>query len=707
MTLQQYISSTLSGLQGNVPATITLLSDGATVPFIARYRKEATGGLDEVDISDIKNGMKRYQDLIARKETILASIEEQGKLTPQLKDQIAKCWDTTLLEDLYLPYKRKRKTKADKARERGLEGLAKILMAQRENDVHRAASRFVKGEVTDEEEALTGARDIVAEWISENAKVRDLVRTAFGKYAVISSRAKKLRDEKKKQEAQHYRDYFDYSSRLDRTPGHRILAMRRAEREGLLSVSIDVDADRLLERIDRIYIKGRGECAQQIAKAVDDSYKRLIKPSIETEFANISKEKADKEAINIFTKNLGQLLLEAPLGERRIVAIDPGFRTGCKVVVLDEQGDLLASKTIYPHPPQQQQEQAAKVISELVKKYKPQAIAIGNGTAGRETESFVKGLGLPDVEVYLISEAGASIYSASAIAREEFPDLDLTVRGAISIGRRLMDPLAELIKIDAKSIGVGQYQHDVDQGLLKQSLEETVVSAVNKVGINLNTASVPLLTHVSGVGPTLAQRIVDYRGEVGQYTSRKQLKEVKGLGAKAYEQAAGFLRVRDGDHPLDNTAVHPERYRLVEKMAKDNGLPLSILIADEVAVSKIDLKQYVSADVGMPTLTDIVTELRKPGVDPRGKVEAFSFHPYLQTLADVKVGMYLPGIIVNVAKFGAFVDIGIKENGLIHISEITNLYISDASEVLSINQKVEAKVIGVDLDRKRIQLSLK
>jgi len=706
MNLDQYIKANNS-MSGNISAAISLLQDGATVPFIARYRKEATGNMDEVDVTDIKNSIKKYNDLISRKETIIASIKEQGKLTPELVQKIEACWNTTLLEDIYLPYKRKRKTRADVARESGLEGLAKTIMAQRENDPHYAAGRYVKGKVNNEEEALAGARDIIAEWISENTKVRDIVRQTFDRHAVISSKAKKVRDEQKKQDARHYKDYFDYSTRLDRTPGHRILAMRRGEREGLLSVSIDVNAERLLDRIDGFYIRGRSGCAEQIGKAVDDSYKRLVKPSIETEFANKSKEKADKEAIDIFTKNLSQLLLESPLGEQRVIGIDPGFRTGCKVVVLDEQGDLLASKTIYPHPPQQEHDKASKIMLELVGKYKPQAFAIGNGTAGRETESFVKGLSVPDVEVYLISEAGASIYSASAIAREEFPDLDLTVRGAISIGRRLMDPLAELIKIDAKSIGVGQYQHDVDQNLLKQSLEDTVVSAVNKVGINLNTASKSLLAHVSGLGPTLAERIVDYRKSIGQFKSRKQLSDVKGLGKKAFEQAAGFLRIKGSDQPLDDTNIHPERYNLVKKMAKEAGLTLDSIIGNDKVNTLLDIHKYVEADVGLPTLKDIVSELQKPGHDPRGRAEFFSFDNYVRTIDDIKENMYLPGIIVNVAKFGAFVDLGIKENGLIHISEITDRFISDPNEVLSVNQKVNTKVIGVDRERNRIQLSLK
>jgi len=707
MTTLQYIKTEFPHINGHIANVIKLLTDGATVPFIARYRKEATSGMDEVEVTEIKNAMKVHSDLISRKETILAAISEQGKLTAELRAKIDNCWQSVLLEDIYLPYKRKRKTRADKAREQGLEGLAKILMAQRESDVHYAARRFVKGDLASTEAALTGARDIIAEWISENDKVRDVVRQAFGKYAVLSCKVKRLRDEKKKEEAKHYKDYWDYSSRLARTPGHRLLAIRRGEREGLLSASIDIEADRVLERIDRFYIRGRGACADEIAKAVDDSYKRLIKPSIETEFATKSKLVADKEAIEIFAKNLKQLLLEAPLGEVPVLAIDPGFRTGCKVAVIDEQGDLLTHTTIYPHPPQQRHQESAEKLRSLITKYDIKAVAVGNGTAGRETESHIKSLGMNGLEVYLISEAGASIYSASDIARQEFPDLDLTVRGAVSIGRRLKDPLAELIKIDAKSIGVGQYQHDVDQSMLRQSLEDTVVSSVNTVGINLNTASSSLLSYVSGIGATLAQRIVDYRTELGQFTDRSQLKKVKGLGAKAYEQAAGFLRVKDGDNPLDDSAVHPERYALVKKMAKESGASLAELVGDVSRVKAIPLQQYVTADVGLPTLRDIAAELAKPGIDPRGRAESFAFHPYLQSIADVKEGMMLPGIIVNVAKFGAFVDIGIKENGLVHISEITDRYISDPNEVLSVNQKIQAKVIGVDIGRSRIQLSLK
>ena len=707
MTLDQYINANYSGLSGNIPATISLLQDGASVPFIARYRKESSGGMDEVDVINIKNCIKKFNENITRKETIIASIEEQRKMTSELKQKIYNCWSSTILEDLYLPYKKKRKTRADKAKERGLEGLSKIIMAQRDSDIEYTAQRFVRGEVESVDAALHGARDIIAEWISENSKVRDIVRQAFERYAVISSKAKKVKDTAKKEALAHYKDYWEYSSRLDRTPGHRLLAMRRAEGEGLLSVSIDVDSERLFQRIDGLYIKSRGDCARQIAKAVDDSYKRLIKPSIETEFANISKAKADMEAIEIFTKNLKQLLLESPLGEIPVLAIDPGFRTGCKVAVLDGQGNLVTNTTIYPHPPQSNYNESAEKLKLLIHTYKIQAVAVGNGTAGRETEAHIKGLGIANLEVYLISEAGASIYSASELARKEFPDLDLTVRGAISIGRRLMDPLAELIKIDPKSIGVGQYQHDVDQGQLRQALEDVVVSSVNAVGINLNTASETLLSYVSGIGATLAKRIVNHRYKLNKFTSRAQLKDVKGLGAKAYEQAAGFLRVKDGHNPLDNSAVHPERYQLVRSIAKTLDLDIESLIGNKSIIKKIDINNYVTAEVGLPTLKDIISELQKPGTDPRGQAESFSFLSYIKSISDVKEGMILPGIIVNVAKFGAFVDLGIKENGLIHISEITDKFINDPNDVLSINQKIKAKVLKVDLERNRIQLSLK
>ncbi len=706
MKIKDYILSRSNIGQKYLPAVIQLLDSGATIPFIARYRKEMTGGMDEVEVSLVKGLMKKYSDLLSRKETILASIEEQGKLSSELKQKIENCWDSVTLEDIYLPYKKKRKTRADKARERGLEGLAKTIMGQRDQDVRYSARNFVKGEVGDVDAALLGARDIIAEWVAEHSKVRDMVRHGFGRYAVVSSKAKKVKDQKQRERANHFRDYWEYSSKLDRTPGHRLLAMWRGEDEGLLSVKIDIEADRVLERICRFYIKSSGECASQIEKAIYDSYKRLIKPSIASEFATKSKEKADIEAIEIFTKNLSQLLLEAPLGEYRVLALDPGFRSGCKVAVLDEQGDLLEHTIIYPHPPQSRTSEAVGITKKLIDHHRISAIAIGNGTAGRETEEFVKGLGIEGMEVYLISEAGASIYSASAIARAEFPDLDLTVRGAISIGRRLKDPLAELIKIDPKSIGVGQYQHDVDQTMLRESLEETVVSSVNKVGINLNTASASLLSHVSGLGPTLAKRIVDHRNKLHHFSDRKQLKEVKGLGPKAYEQAAGFLRVKEGSNPLDDSAVHPERYKLVSMMASEQGLEVTELIGNKKMLDAIDLSKYISPKVGMPTLKDIISELSKPGIDPRGEAKQFSFDPGLRTIDDLVLSSYVSGIIVNVAKFGAFVDIGIKENGLIHISQITDRFIKDPNDVLSVNQKVKAKVIGIDKERKRIQLSL-
>jgi uncharacterized protein len=687
-------------------ASIQLLEEGATVPFIARYRKERTRGLDEVDLLAIKKAIKQYKDLLDRKEYISKVIEEQGKLHPGLEKKIKETWDLSTLEDIYLPYKKKRKTKADKARSLGLEGLAKIIMAQQEDFLDRAASRFVRGALASKEEALEGARHIIAEWVSENPRIRSMMREQFNRFAVITSKVKKLKEEQK-EAAKLYKDYWDYTSRLDRTPGHRILAIRRGEREGILSVSIDVDVEKALDRIKGYFIKTRGECADQIEEAIKDAYKRLLKPSIEGEFARLSKEKADVEAIEIFAKNVSQLLLEAPLGEKVVIGIDPGFRTGCKVVALDQKGDLLHHTTIYPHPPQSNIGEAQEKIKQLYKKYSPKAIAIGNGTAGRETEAFIRGIDLPRVDVFLISESGASIYSASALAREEFPNLDLTVRGAISIGRRLMDPLAELIKIDPKSIGVGQYQHDVDQARLKQSLEDTVLSCVNRVGINVNTASKSLLTHVSGLGPGLASNIVDHRSSNGPFTSRKDLMAVKGLGKKAFEQAAGFLRIKKGQMALDDTGIHPERYSLVKRILKENRTELNQLLGNEERLKSIPWRQYVSEEVGMPTLNDIKKELAKPGHDPRGQAESFSFDPRLQKIQDVREGSIIPGIIINVAKFGAFVDLGIKENGLIHISQITDRFIDDPNEVLSVNQKVHVRVIGVDLDRKRIQLSLK
>ena len=707
MTRLEFVRQRLSGLSGNIGAAIQLLDDGATVPFIARYRKEWTGGLDEVALIEIQGCLRQFGEIEARKLTILNSIEEQEKLSPKLKAQIENTFDKLDLEELYLPYKRKRKTRADVAKELGLEGLAKLVMAQREQYIRSSAQRWVRGEVADVDQALAGARDIIAEWVSENLTIRSIVQEAFEKFAVISAQVKKIKDPKKLDEAKQYKDYWQYTDRLSKIPGHRLLAIRRGEHQGILSLNIDVETDRLLPKLYRYFIKSKGECADQIEKAVSDAYQRLIKPSIENKFATLSKEAADKEAIGIFSKNLRNLLLEAPLGQLPVLAIDPGFRTGCKVVVLDAQGNLLEYATIYPHPPQEQTDAAGSIITQLMSRHKIKAIAIGNGTAGRETEAFIKGLGLSDVEVYFISEAGASIYSASEIARSEFPDLDLTIRGAVSIGRRLKDPLAELIKIDPKSIGVGQYQHDVNQAQLKASLEDTIISCVNAVGVNLNTASEYLLMYISGLGPTLAKRIIEFRSQKGQFTDRAQLMQVKGLGAKAYEQAAGFLRVKNSKHPLDDSAIHPERYAIVEQMAQDLHADLANLVGNASLVDQIQLDRYLTNDVGLPTLRDIIQELKKPGIDPRGQAEVFDFDPYIQQLSDIKPGMRLPGIIVNVAKFGAFVDLGIKENGLIHVSEISNRFIQDANEVLTVNQKVVVKVVEVDIDRSRLQLSLK
>lgn len=690
--------------EGQVKRTIGLLNEGATIPFISRYRKEVTGGLDEVQIGAIKDQLDKLTELSKRKETILATIEEQEKLTPELRKRIEESWDSTEIEDLYLPYKPKRVTKAEIARRKGLEPLAKIVMMQNENNLSARIKSFIKGEVKNAEEALQGARDIIAEWINENESARNTVRNSFAHTAMITSKVIKGKEE----EGAKYRDYFDFSESLNRASSHRLLALRRGEAEGILRVSISPDAESCLDRLNRRFVKGRGEVSEQVATAVDDSFKRLLKPSIETEFSNQSKAKADEEAIRVFAENLRQLLLAPPLGQKRVLGVDPGYRTGCKLVCLDAQGNLLHNEAIFPHPPQNEKGKAAAKVAQLVATYAIDAIAIGNGTASRETEQFITNIRYDrKVQVFVVSENGASIYSASKIAREEFPEYDVTVRGAVSIGRRLMDPLAELVKIDPKSIGVGQYQHDVEQNALKKSLDQTVESCVNLVGVNVNTASKHLLTYISGLGPTLAQNIVNYRAEHGPFTSRKELMKVPRMGEKAFEQSAGFLRIPDGKNPLDNSAVHPESYPIVERMAKDLKCSVADLITDKALKKKLKLTDYLTDKVGMPTLLDIMEELDKPGRDPRQTIQVFAFDPTVKTIEDLKEGQVLPGIVTNITNFGCFVDVGIKENGLVHISELADRFVSDPTQVVSIHQHVKVKVLSVDLSRKRVQLSMK
>ncbi len=698
------ISKALGIPARQVEKTMGLLDEGATIPFISRYRKEVTGGLDEVQIGDINDHYGKLKEVSKRKETILASIDEQGKLTPELKKRIEASWDSTELEDIYLPYKPKRQTKAEIARKKGLEPLATLLMLQTAQDSTKAASPYVKGEVKDVREALQGARDIIAEWVNEDEQARNTVRNSFARTAVISSKVVKGKEE----EGSKYRDYFDFSEPLNRCSSHRLLALRRGEAEGFLRVSISPDTEGCIERLNRRFVKGRSDASVQVEEAVGDSFKRLLKPSIETEFANLSKMKADEEAIRVFSENLRQLLLSPPLGQKRVLGVDPGYRTGCKVVCLDAQGNLVHNEAIYPHPPQNEKGKAASKVAQLVSTYAIDAIAIGNGTASRETEQFITGIRYDrKVQVFVVSENGASVYSASKIAREEFPEYDVTVRGAVSIGRRLMDPLAELVKIDPKSIGVGQYQHDVEQGALKKSLDQTVESCVNLVGVDVNTASKHLLTYISGLGPTLAQNIVNYRAEHGPFASRRELLKVPRMGEKAFEQSAGFLRITSGKNPLDNSAVHPESYSIVEQMAKDLNCTVSELIANKELKKKLNLQKYVSATIGMPTLTDIMEELDKPGRDPRQTIKVFEFDPNVKKLEDLKEGMVLPGIVTNITAFGCFVDVGIKENGLVHISEMADRFITDPTQVVSMHQHVQVRVQSVDLVRKRVQLSMK
>ncbi len=687
-----------------VKNTVELLEEGATIPFISRYRKEHTGSLDEVKITEIRDELNKLKELVKRKEYILKTIDEQELLTDELRKTIEACLDPVVLEDIYLPFKPKRKTRATVAREKGLEPLAKILMEQQEKQVEKAASAFLNEDVESIEDALQGARDIIAEWVNENPGARKTVRFHFDRGAVIFCKVIKGKEEA----AVKFTDYFDFSEPLKKCPGHRILAMRRGEQEGFLRLSVEPDTQRTIDALEDQFVKNPYESGQQVAEAVKDSYKRLIQPSIENEFKALYKEIADREAIKVFADNLRQLLLASPLGQKRVLALDPGFRSGCKLVCLDEQGNLVHNATIFPHPPQSDRSGATRKVSSLVQQYKIEAIAIGNGTASRETERFIRLIRFhQDLEVYVVNESGASIYSASKIARDEFPDYDVTVRGAVSIGRRLMDPLAELVKIDPKSIGVGQYQHDVDQGNLKKSLDEVVESCVNLVGVNLNTSSKHLLTYVSGLGPVLAQNVVDYRAEIGGFTSRKQLLKVPRMGAKAYEQCAGFLRIEGAENPLDNSAVHPESYHIVEKMVRDLDVDLKKLVNNDSLVNKIELDRYVEGDIGLPTLKDIKNELKKPGRDPREQIEVFEFDQGVYSMEDLKTGMELPGIVTNITKFGAFVDVGVKQDGLVHISQLADRFVKDPNDIVKIHQHVKVRVLEVDVQRKRIQLTMK
>lgn len=700
------IAQQLQLSERSVGNTIELLNDGATIPFIARYRKERTGSLDEVQIAQIGELYQKFQELQKRKETILKTIEEQGKLTPELKQRIEETWESSVLEDIYLPYRPKRRTKAQVAREHGLEPLAKTLLMQRESDIDKVAQRYVNADVPSVEDALQGAKDIIAEMVSEDERSRHQLRGAFRRQAVITSKVVKAKAEE--EGAAKFSDYFDWSEPLKRCSSHRLLAMRRGEAEGFLRVSISPNEDEGIENLKSHYVRGKGKCSELVGEAVADGYKRLLKPSIETEFATLSKEKADEECIKVFAENLRQLLLSPPLGEKRVMGIDPGFRTGCKVVCLDAQGNLLHYEAIYPHPPQSERVKAVRAVERMVEAYKIEAIAIGNGTASRETASFVERLHLGDeVQAFVVSEDGASVYSASKLGREEFPEYDVTVRGAVSIGRRLMDPLAELVKIDPKSIGVGQYQHDVDQGKLKQKLDQTVESCVNAVGVDLNTASQHLLTYVSGLGPQLAKNIVDYRREHGAFTSRAQLLKVPRLGPAAFQQCAGFLRIRGAENPLDNSAVHPERYALVERMAKEAGCTVTTLMTDAEKRSKIDVQQYVTAEVGLPTLTDIMKELEKPGRDPRAQIEVFKFDERVNHFDDLHIGMELPGIVTNITRFGAFVDVGVHQDGLVHVSQLANRYVSDPNDVVRLHQHVRVRVIELDEKRHRIAFTMR
>lgn len=712
MQLISYITSRSQISEKSIQNTIELLNEDCTIPFISRYRKEKTGNLDEIEIGQIVQLKEQFEALEKRKKAILKALEEQNVLTNDLKEKIDKTDDLTTLEDLYLPYKKKRKTKAETARKNGLEPLAKMIMSQRVNDLDFTASKYTSSEVESSEKALEGARFIIAEWINERTDIRNNIRYQLERFATISTKIIKTKKDTStplstSEKAQKFKDYFDWSENLSRIPSHRLLAILRAESEGFIRVKIEIDNERALQKMEDRIIRSQNECAEQIELAITDAYKRLLYPSLSNEALSIAKEKADESAINVFAKNLQQLLLGAPLGEKRILAIDPGFRSGCKVVCLNEQGDLLHNETIFPHAPQNRDTDAIKKISSLTDAYKIEAIAIGNGTASRETEQLIKRIHFKnEIEVFVVSEAGASIYSASKIARDEFPSYDVTVRGAVSIGRRLADPLAELVKIDAKSIGVGQYQHDVDQSKLKKSLDVTVEHCVNKVGVNINTASVSLLSYVSGIGPKLAENIVAYRNENGSFSDRSSIKKVTRLGGKAFEQSAGFLRIKNGDNPLDDSAVHPEQYSLVKRIAKDLGKNISDLIGNSTELKLIDLNKYITDTVGLPTLKDIISELEKPGLDPREKAKAFSFNQNIKSITDLHEGQLLPGIVNNITNFGCFVDIGIKESGLVHVSNLANTFVKDVNEHVSLHQQVIVKVLEVDVNRKRIQLSM-
>ena len=702
----QFIQQNISIQEKQINAVLQLLSEDCTIPFIARYRKDKTGNLGEVEIEQIQKLSKNFDEIQKRKESVLKSIEEQEKLTPELRAKIEQSFDLQEIEDLYLPFKKRRKTKADAAKEKGLEPLAKIIMAQKNGDIEQTAQNYLNKEVSSVEEALQGARDIIAEWINENIFIRKNLRRIFQRKAVISSKVVKTK--KEEEEAQKYAQYFDWSEPLNKIPSHRLLAMLRAEKEGFIKVSIDIDKEEILTFMEGSLVKTASpSCAEQIILAAQDAYKRLLEPSISNEILQEAKIKADEKAISIFSENLTQLLLAPPLGEKRILAIDPGYRTGCKVVCIDEKGDLLHNETIYPHAPQKETAVAMKKIRSMVEAYHIEAISIGNGTASRETEFFIKKIAFDrPLQVFVVSEAGASVYSASKIARDEFPDYNITVRGAVSIGRRLSDPLAELVKIDPKSIGVGQYQHDVDQTLLKEELDSTVVKCVNSVGININTASKSLLSYVSGIGEKLAENIVAYRTENGAFVDRNQIKKVPRLGEKAFQQAAAFIRIKDGKNPLDNSSVHPEAYKIVEKMAKDLGIKTIDLIANEEKIKQIAPEKYTMEDIGILGIKDILKELLKPGLDPRKTSKVFEFDPNIKTFEDLKTGMILPGIVSNITAFGCFVDIGIKENGLVHISQLKDGFVSDPSEVVKLHQQVKVKIIEIDTERKRIALSM-
>jgi uncharacterized protein len=701
----QFIKTAVNTADKNIEATLKLLSEDCTIPFISRYRKDSTGNLDEVEIENIAKLSKQYDEIVKRKESILKTIEEQGQLTSELKSKIQNSFDLQEIEDLYLPYKKKKKTKADVARENGLEPLAKIIMAQNNDEIEFEASKYISKNVVNEDEVLQGARDIIAEWINENIYVRKNLRRLFQRKATVTTKVVKKKTEE--EEAQKFKQYFDWSEPISKAPSHRLLAMLRAEKEGFIKLKVEVDNDEAIDFIEENILKGRNESSEQVKIAIKDSYKRLLEPAISNETLQEAKAKADEKAIEVFAGNLGQLLLAPPLGEKRIMAIDPGYRSGCKVVCLDEKGDLLYNETIYPHAPQNESGMAMKKIRSMVNAYNIEAISIGNGTASRETEFFIKKIAFDKpVQVFVVSEAGASVYSASKIARDEFPTYDVTVRGSVSIGRRLSDPLAELVKIDAKSIGVGQYQHDVDQTKLKEELDNTVVRCVNSVGININTASKSLLSYVSGIGEKMAENIVAYRSENGPFEDRKQIKKVPRLGEKAYQQAAAFIRIKDGKNPLDNSAVHPEAYKIVEKMAKDLKISVEDLIGNKEKISQIKLENYITEEIGILGLKDIVKELEKPGLDPRKSAKVFEFDPNVKTIKDLRTGMILPGIVNNITAFGCFVDVGIKESGLVHISQLKEGFVSDVNEVVKLHQHVQVKVVEVDEARKRIQLTM-